>query len=387
MSTAVAEKNPLELPDEEFMNMVGPPAVADEPAPAATPEVQAEAAADAPVATPEATVQTPEEKPAESAADTAAAVPAGESTEAAGDPPAAIEGAEAAPKVDTPAAPNYEEFYSKIMTPFKANGKMIELRSPEEALQLMQQGANYTRKMQDFAPHRKVLTMLQNNGLLDESKLSYLIDLDKKDPEAIKKLIKDSGIDPLDIDTSVEPAYLEGSHRVTDEEVQFQAVLEDLGSTPEGKETLQEIHTRWDQSSKELLWKHPETFAIIHQQREAGIYPRIAAEVDRRTTLGIIPAGTPFLDAYKIVGDELTAADGFADLREKKPDTAPKDPPAGPTPEPVATRVAAPKAEVVNDEAASAASSTRAAPRKASEFINPLAMSDDEFLKHFEGRL
>lgn len=56
----------------------------------------------------------------------------------------------------------------------------IELRDSSEAVQLMQKGANYTRKMQDIAPHRKVLLMLENNGLLDEGKLSYLIDLEKK---------------------------------------------------------------------------------------------------------------------------------------------------------------------------------------------------------------
>ena len=44
--------------------------------------------------------------------------------------------------------PNYEEFYNQIMTPFKANGKMISLKTPDEAIKLMQMGANYTRKIQ-----------------------------------------------------------------------------------------------------------------------------------------------------------------------------------------------------------------------------------------------
>ena len=67
---------------------------------------------------------------------------------------------------------DYEAFYKKVMAPFKANGKMITLRSPEEAIQLMQQGANFTKKMQAIAPHRKLLIMLENNGLLDESKIN-----------------------------------------------------------------------------------------------------------------------------------------------------------------------------------------------------------------------
>ena len=74
-----------------------------------------------------------------------------------------------------PADFNYKEGYEKLMAPFKANGKMITPRSPEEAISLMQMGANYTRKMQELQPYRKVMLMLQNNGLMDEEKLSFLI--------------------------------------------------------------------------------------------------------------------------------------------------------------------------------------------------------------------
>lgn len=290
--------------------------------------------------------------------------------------------------------PDYEALYKKMLAPFKANGRTIELRSPEEAIRLMEMGANYTRKMQALAPHRKVLTMLENNSLLDEAKLSFLIDLDKGDPEAVKKLLKEKGIDPLEIDTSSESAYSGGSHTVSDEELNFSAALEELSSNPSGTETLKVINTRWDQASKDLLWKHPETLAIIHAQREVGIYDRIAEEVDRRKTLGLIPVSTPFVHAYQTVGEELTKADAFADLREPEPDNAPKakvDPP-GPEdtvqkPQPVATRVSEPKPVVANGDAASAASPLRAAPKATKEFINPLAMPDDEFLKQFDGRL
>ena len=51
----------------------------------------------------------------------------------------------------------------------------------------MQMGAGYGRKLQDMQPHLKTLRMLEKNNLLDEGKLSYLIDLDQKNPDAIKK--------------------------------------------------------------------------------------------------------------------------------------------------------------------------------------------------------
>jgi hypothetical protein len=287
--------------------------------------------------------------------------------------------------------PDYEGFFKKVMTPFKANGKMVELKSPDEAVSLMQMGANYTRKMQELVPHRKMLTMLQNHEIT-EDRLSFLIDLDKKNPEAVKKLIKDSGIDVLDLDTTAEPAYLEGNHRVTDEEVNFRTALEELGSNEDGQRTLQDINTRWDQASKEQLWKQPETMAIIHRQREAGVYDRVVAEMDRRSTLGVLPPGTPFLTAYQLVGNELTAQGAFQDLAgtpESQPATPVEKSPAGQPvtskTAPIATRVATPK-PAVNGDQASAAASARTTPRTAKETINPLALSDEEFLKQFEGR-
>ena len=288
--------------------------------------------------------------------------------------------------VEEPKPVDHKAFYEQIMTPFKANGKIIELKSPEEAIQLMQMGANYTRKMQSIQPHRKVLTMLENNGLLDENRLSYLIDLDKKNPEAIKKLIKDAGIDPLEIDTETEPTYLEGSHKVSDAEVNFRSNLDELSSTPTGKETLHIINSTWDETSKEVLWGEPSLMTIIHAQRDTGVYDRITTEVDRQKMLGKIAPDTPFLKAYKDVGDALAAVGGFGDLLKPKQTTeeAPASTPAGqPEPEPVVTRAAKPKPSVENGDKASAASPTRSTPKPTKPFINPLGMSDDQFMAEF----
>lgn len=289
-----------------------------------------------------------------------------------------VQGEQAAP-VD------YEASYKKLMAPLKANGKTIEIKSPEEAVQLMQMGANYTRKMQALAPHRKILLMLENNGLLDEGKLSYLIDLDKKDPNAIKKLVKESGIDPLDIDTSQDPSYQQGNHTVGDEEVSFRTTLDELSSNSDGVETLRVINTQWDQASKEILWKQPDIMELIHEQRGNGIYDRITTELERQKLLGAVPSHVPFLQAYKKIGDDLAAAGAFADISAKSPtNTTP------PVTVPVATRKAAPKPAVANNDKATAASSTRTTSRKADTAVNPLALADDDFMKQvaaFQGRV
>lgn len=275
---------------------------------------------------------------------------------------------------------DYKSFHDQVMAPFKANGKTIQLKSPDEAIALMQMGANYTRRMQEIAPHRKVLLMLENNGLLDEGKLSYLIDLDKKNPDAIKKLVKDAGLDPMDIDTSEESAYRVGNHRVSDEEAAFRGVLDELSTTDIGKQTLQVINSSWDQASKELLWKNPGVMNLINQQRELGIYDRILTEVERRKALGQVPINQPLLQIYQQVGQEMVAGNAFADIvqpaQQSRESVAP-----------VASRVVTPKPVVKNGDKATAAAPSKAAAKPAKVLVNPLSMSDDDFLKQFQGRL
>lgn len=289
-------------------------------------------------------------------------------------------------KTTQESSPDYEGFYKQIMTPFKANGKTIELRNPAEAVQLMQMGANYTRKMQEVSGHRKVLQMLENNGLLDEGKLSFLIDIDKRNPDAIKKLIKDSGLDPMEIDTSEASAYREGNHRVTDEEVSFQSTLESLNSSDSGKDTIQTVHKTWDQASKEVLWKTPEILTVMHEQMQTGVYPRIAAEIDRQRTLGKLQPNVMFLQAYRDVGEEMSKANAFADLLEPKPE-ANRGNTQGKAAV-VATRVATPKPALANSEKANAASPTRTTPSVSSnKLVNVLAMNDDDFMKQMASRV
>lgn len=278
---------------------------------------------------------------------------------------------------------DYKAFHDRVMAPFQANGKTIQLRSVDEAIQLMQQGANYTRKMQAIAPHRKVLMMLENNGLLDESKLSRLIDLEKKNPDAIRALVKEAGIDPLDIDVHEESTYTPGNHAVPDEAVAFQTTLDEVSSTPDGQETVRQITASWDPESKAELWKDPSILGTIHQQRISGVYDRVVAEIERQRTIGAIPANVSLLNAYRVIGERMTQAGAFQDLVAAQ--QAAQRPAVQ---HPVATRVASVKPAVTNSGKVSAAAPTRTAtPRRAEAFINPLAMSDDEFMKQFANRV
>ena len=267
---------------------------------------------------------------------------------------------------------NYEDFYKKVMAPFKANGKTISLKNPDEAIQLMQMGAKYTRKMQSIAPYRKTLMMLEKAQLLDEDKLSYAIDLLNGNQEAIKKLLKDTKVDPLEFNTEDNVNYQPGlNNRVSDAEVNFKSTLDDLVSTADGLNTVKEINTNWDEESKGELWKEPRLMNIIHQQKMAGIYDQIADEVNRRKVLGIIPPNVPFIYAYNQVGQEM-AQQRQAQFQSKNR-------------EPIAVRPAMTKTDngINNAARVKAAAPTRTAPKSVKPFINPLSMSDEEFMAKY----
>lgn len=361
----------VNLPDDEFLAAGVPPMEAPTPEPEPEP---------APVTEPTpAPVEEPESQP-EPAPEPDPATPAvgGENPEDTPEQPES----DPAPQEE---APDYKALYEGLIKPLKANGKEIQLQSHDELIQLAQMGANYTRKMQQMAPHRKALMMLENNELLDPERLGFLIDLQRKDPAAIQKLLKESGVNPLDIDTEAEPTYRGGNHQVTDTQVQFHAALQDARSSEVGMTVLQSIDTTWDQASKELLFKQPEILGTMVSQQEEGFYPRIVEEMDRLRMLGRLPAGQSWLESYKTVGENMAAQGRFNDLVAQVPEQ--RQTPAQPAAAPVATRVAAPKPQVAASAKAAAAAPTRAAAKPAQTQRNPLEMDDAEFMKQFANRL
>lgn len=373
----------LNMSDEDFLKSARPPEVTQEDRAVVQEEVRV----------PDPVVETPttEEVPAEVVTSTEEQVsevieqPAVEEPTKVETPAAEVTEptkVETTPAVETQESTvDYKAAYEKVMAPFKANGKTIQMNNPDEVIQLMQMGANYTRNMQQLAPHRKLLLMLDKAGIT-ESNIGLLLDVHAKNPEAIKKVMKDAGMDPLDMDLSQEPQYQAGNHQVTDTEVAFRQVLEDVKSSPEGQETLVHIDRDWDQTSKELLVQNPDVLQTIQEQRVNGIYGRIDAEVQRQRLLGNIPATTPYLAAYKQVGDYLAQNGGFADLVQPVQQAT--------KPAPIATTVKKVEPAVQHNAEVAAAAVSRTTPVAAKTAPNFLAMSDEDFMKHhanFQGRL
>jgi hypothetical protein len=204
---------------------------------------------------------------------------------------------------------NYEEVYKELFAPFKANGKDMKVDSIEDARQLMQMGANYNKKMAAIKPNLKLVKTLEKNGI-DEEKLNYLIDLSNKSPDAIKKLLKDSEIDPLDIDTNAELDYKPKSYIANDKEVELDGILEEIQETESFNTTVDIIGNKWDGQSKQVIVDNPQLIKVINEHVGNGIYDQIMGIVERERVLGRLN-GLSDIEAYRQVGDALNAQGAF----------------------------------------------------------------------------
>lgn len=398
--TPSADVNIYDLSDDEILNMIPPRAeAAIEAAPQAEPvepaapvEAQTDTTTADDATTPAASevadesdtpaagdpAATPVEVPGSPAAATPAADDASATPAAATDPdaapaetPATTTAAPAEPTAD-----DYKAFYDRLLTkPIKANGKEIQLQTPDEAEKLIQMGLNYTKKMHALQPRLRVLTMLENHGLLDETRLAHLIDVSKGNPEAIQKLLADQKFDPMAVDADKAASYTPGNHRVSDAEMAFNAALDELESSETGVTLISEVAKQWDERSRQAAYQDPSILLQINDHKISGIYGRIHTEIERLTALGQLQ-GVPFLQAYKAVGDMLNDR-GALGGPQKQPAPA----------VPVATRVATPAPVVTNNDRAKAASPTRATPTAPKTSKNYLELPDDEFLKQMGGRL
>lgn len=209
--------------------------------------------------------------------------------------------------------------YQKLIAPFKANGKMMQIENVEEARKLMQMGANYSKKMAGLKPNLKLLKMLENNDLLNETKLSYLIDLDKKDPGAIKKLVQDSKLDVSDLDPEDKVDYVPKTPIVTDKEVELQETLDTFRDTKTFDTTINIVSKEWDEASQLMIQENLDILPVLNEQVASGIYEQVSSRVERERLVSDKLNGMSDLQAYQYVGDFLFKSGAFT--RETPSDT------------------------------------------------------------------
>ena len=264
---------------------------------------------------------------------------------------------------------DYEGAYKRIMSPFKASKRMMQVDSVDDAIKLMQMGADYSSKMKAIKPNLRVVSMLEKEGLLDEAKLNNLIDLSKKNPAAITKLIKESGIDPLDIDTDTDDEYKPNDYRVSDTEFNVNQALDDIKDSPSFDRTLNILAKEWDGESKKLISENPSIISIINDHVYNGVYDKVQSIIDSERAVGRLQV--PDVIAYRQVAEFL----------QHRGDVVPEGYVAPPPVEASVPKTKAKTDEAVKQKRKAAASTKKTTSKKTSAEPDYLKMTDDEFMK------
>jgi hypothetical protein len=273
---------------------------------------------------------------------------------------------------------DYQSAIEELFSPFRANGKNMQVSSVEDARRLMQMGANYNKKMAALKPNLKMMKMLENNGLLSEDKINYLIDLEKKNPKAISKLIKEGNLDVMDLDEEQSDEYTPNAYNVSDKQFEFDNVVDDLRDTPSFEKTVDIIDNKWDAASKQVLLDDPNSLQIINDHVDTGIYDIVMPEVERQQMLGKLD-GLSTLAAYKYIGSLMEKNGAFEQYLNKN-STTPNTQPRNPDTQPKANRQAEQQRTSRKKAAASPKNKVGGKKGVPSDF-NPLNMSDEEFEK------
>lgn len=273
-----------------------------------------------------------------------------------------------------PAAIDYKGFYESIVgKPIKAAGKEVVVQTAEEAVKLVQMGVGFHSKMSKIAHAERIIETLRENDLLDDSKINELIDISKKNPEAIAALVQSAGLEPHQLIPSGDaPKYIPGDHVLPEAQLLFRTSVDTIREQG-GEEFLAHVAQDWDVTSRAEIYKDPAALDMIYGHKQSGIYDKISSEVDRRKVFDPSVAKLPFIHAYLAVGNEMHEKGLLAPQQAEPTPVAPQ---------PVAVKPAVASQPVNPNPAAAKAASVRSTPTPATETPNYLTMSDEEFLKH-----
>lgn len=182
----------------------------------------------------------------------------------------------------------------------KADGKEYDF-SIDDLVKLAPMAMNYTKKMQDIAPYRKMITAIGENEISQED-INTLIDIKKGNKEALGAFIKKLGIDPLDIEADESKQYQPNDYGVDENTYRLNEIVKELERDADFTQTAQVIQSL-DNSSKAFLKSNPEAIRGLHQDIKSKMFDKILTEAEK---LSVLDGGKhSFLDYYITAGQEI----------------------------------------------------------------------------------
>lgn len=293
---------------------------------------------------------------------------------------------------------NYKEFYEKVaLAKFTANGKEVEgFKNPEDLIRAQQMLHGYSDKMRVFKEYKKFLKPLEERKITqDPEKFNLALSVLDGDVEAIKKVIKEKGINPLEFDMD-EINYAPKNTLPSD----AQMLIEEYGERAKElgvEEKFYNVLTKdFDNASVNEFIKDAAVRNDLMKHLANGVYDVVQNEMRKMELLDVDNT----LGQYSTVDKYRIAVKRLAEAQVKKAQPTQTPEVKGPDVKAIAAekeriekaqadaeakRKAAEKEKEVAEQRKKAASVSKTKPvKKVEEKPKPEALRGDEFRNYFK---
>lgn len=188
-------------------------------------------------------------------------------------------------KPDEESEPDASEETKESLKPVRANGIDIPVESIDEVYQMASMGANYKQKMADLAPHRRKVNLMVDHNLTEED-LSLLVDIKNNDRDAIAHIIKNSGVDALELEDEAKE-YTAKDYSPSEFDLDVKEIVQEISADPEYKMTQRIVDTEWDAKSREMIKANPAIIRALHSDVKNGTYAKVLPEAMRLEMLDV----------------------------------------------------------------------------------------------------
>ena len=211
---------------------------------------------------------------------------------------------------------------------------------------------------------------------MSDEDLAEMLDFKKRNPEVIKKALKEANIDPLELDMD-KVNYVPQVQMISDSEYDFRETVDELSKDVKFNDTRQLILSGLDTKSKELALTDTRVLKALHQEVVSGRIEQIQAKALELRTFGSVDSSITDLELYATIARQMdqnsstiTQSNPSAVSAQVVSNTQTKQVTKEPNPE-------------LEDKRARAGIQTKPQSKVVKKY-DPTKLSDDEFLKLLE---
>ena len=269
---------------------------------------------------------------------------------------------------------DYKAFYETVTQDFKASGKtMPGVKEPEKFIKALQMATDYALKTAALKPALKRVKMLEE---VSDEDLAEMLDFKKRNPEVIKKALKEANIDPLELDMD-KVNYVPQVQMISDSEYDFRETVDELSKDAKFNDTRQLILSGLDAKSKELALTDTRVLKALHQEVVSGRIEQIQAKALELRTFGSVDSSITDLELYATIARQMDQ--NSSTITQSNPSAVSAQVVSNTQTKQV-TKESNPELE---DKRARAGIQTKPQSKVVKKY-DPTKLSDDEFLKLLE---